>query len=509
MRRQFVGLLLFVAIGVGPEDGLLRLRIGRDRAPPGKLPVPEPLVDDQPLDGVVVSGLGRHEVQPAVAPFGIDRNAVQLFLERPQALATAGLGVDPPFAALAGHDERIAGVDRAAAGAVVGGAEKLLQELALFPFGTRAGLPDAEPRRRLVALGHPELAIPIYDQAGRIEHAVLHERPDCRPAACAADRPCGLPVGGEHEHLLHLPPHAHIEPALGVGSHAGRPVEPRDDGLDGTRLGIDRDDILLISHHIDDVVADGADEARLLDVDEFLDGPRCAVEHRHEARPVRRSAADEDLAAPGVQPLDAIGLVRPRRDPARLPDATDRQFGRVLARPGNVVAGLGIEPVDEPAAVVHVDDAAVHGHDLRSADAAVGVLPLHIALEVAGDQSLAGFGAGPAEIHLFPVGRAGARHAMIAAPVGGGRAIPGGAAAVAGPAPQPQADAFVCDRLPGVITRRHGLARRPPVGRRQAVPLDLVLPLGEEAAGEQLPGDRAVGGEEVQRYVAVERHREP
>ena len=509
MRRQLVGLLLFVAIGVGPEDGLLRLRIGRDRAPPGKLPVPEPLVDDQPLDGVVVSGLGRHEVEPAVAPFGVDRGTVQLFLERPQALAAAGLGVDPPFAALPGHDERIAGVDRAAAGAVVGGAEKLLQELALFPFGTRAGLPDAEPRRRLVALGHPELALPIYDKAGRIEHAVLHERPDCRPAACAADRPCGLPVGGEHEHLLHLPPHAHIEPALGVGSHAGRPVEPRDDGLDGTRLGIDRDDILLISHHIDDVVADGADEARLFDVDEFLDGPRRAVEHRQIARSIRRSAADEDLAAPRIQALDAVGQVFSSRCGVLLPDVADRHLGRVSALPGNVVAGLGVEPVDELAAVVHVDDAAVHGHDLRPADAAVGVLPLHLALEVAGDQSLAGFGAGPAEIHLFPVGRAGARHAMIAAPVGGGRAVPGRAAAVAGPAPQPQADAWVRDRLPGVLPRCHRLTRRPPIGRRQAVPLDLVLPLGEEAAGEQLPDDRAVGSEEVERHVAVERHREP
>ena len=65
------------------------------------------------------------------------------------------------------------------------------------------------------------------------------------------------------------------------------------------------------------------------------------------------------------------------------------------------------------------------------------------------------------------------------------------------------------DGLPGEIACRDRLAGRAPVGSGQTVPLDLVLALGEEGARQQLAGDRAVGGEQVQRHVAVEGNGEP
>jgi hypothetical protein len=126
-------------------------------------------------------------------------------------------------------------------------------------------------------------------------------------------------------------------------------------------------------------------------------------------------AGDVELPVPRVHALDSIRHAR-----GVLPDGADRQIGRVLAFPRTVGAGLGVEPVDQAGPLVDVDNAAVHGHDLGAAHAAVGVLPLDVALQIAGQQGFSGFRTGPAEIDLFAVGGAGERHAVIAAPVGGG-----------------------------------------------------------------------------------------
>ncbi len=614
MRRQFVGLLFFVAVRVGPEDRRLLGRIGHDRAPQRELRIAKPLADSQAGDRGMESGFDRHQVQLAVAALGIKRGAVVFLVESAEANGPAGRRVDPPFAALAGHDVRVARVDRAAAGAVVRGAEKLLEEGALFLVRPRAGLPHTEPWRRQVCLGHPQLAFPVHYQAGRIEHAVLNPGPDRRAPALAADRANGLSFGREDAHLLLSTSHAHVQPALLVGGHARRSVQSLEDRPDRAGLRIDRDHVAPVLHHVHEFVAHGADEAGLLDVDQLHDRAGVAIEHSHKTDPhrheilrqgllkeaavrqgevtgeqfraighqtgvgqqlvqhvdhvvadircvvvgglaqfvqvqsrivlellnpglgipvqfgeessvdalargepqekrppvpdvepaeARRGATDVDLAALGIHAFDAVGHAG-----GILPDGADRQIGRTLAFPVNVAAGFGIEPIDQLGPLDDVDDSIVHGHDLGTAHAAVGVLPLDVALQVAGQQRSAGFCAGPAEVDLFAIGGAGHGHAVIAAPIGGARAVPGRAAAVAGPAAQPQADALVRDGFPGVRARLDGLTRGAPVRSGQTVPFDLVFAFGEERARQQLAGDRAIGGKEIQRHVAVERHGE-
>ena len=288
MRRQFVGLLLFVAVGVSPEDRFLLRVLDLDGPAQGEPRVPEPFADFQAGRLARKHTVDRHQVELAVAAFRVKGSTRFVRVERAQAHVAAGLRVDPPLAALAGHDVRIAGVDRAATGAVMRGAEEILDEAPLLLVGHRPGLPHAQPLRRLVRLRHPELALLVHHEAGWIEHAVLHEWADRRASALAADCACGLAVGREHLHLLDLALHAHVEPALLVGGHAAHAVEAREDGLDCARLWVDRHDVALVLHHVDEVVADGADEARLLQIDDLHDGAGVAGEHRHKADPHRQ-----------------------------------------------------------------------------------------------------------------------------------------------------------------------------------------------------------------------------
>ena len=139
-----------------------------------------------------------------------------------------------------------------------------------------------------------------------------------------------------------------------------------------------------------------------------------------------------------------------------------------------------------------IDDAAIHGDQFRARHAGAAVLPHDVALEIAGEQRLACFCARPTEVHLLAVRRASHGDAVIAAPVAGRRRIPRGAPGVAGPADEPQPDALVPDRFPGVTARRHRLACGAPVRRRQPVPFHLVFALGEKGRVQELPYRLAV-----------------
>ena len=409
------------------------------------------------------------------------------------------------------------------------GTEKVLDEAPLFLVRSCSCLPDAEPSGRLVGFRHPQLALFVDHQAGRIEHPIRHPGPDGRAAARAADPANGLAVGHEDSHLLLGPLHAHVEPALVVGRHAADTVETGEDRLHGTRLRVDRKHVAAILHDIDKLVAHGPDEAGLFDVDELQDRACASVEHGHEVDPdrkdvfregllqkptvcqleirggklgrvrheapvaqhavqdtdhvvtdvgcvvvgpraqlvqiqggvllkpldlglgvpvelrknlsgkpvsggepeeegfpvthveaaeTRRAAADVNLAAQSVHAFDPVGHAG-----GLLPDAADRQGLRVLALPRHVGAGLGVEPVDHLPPLVDIDDAVlssglVHGHDLGAPHPAVGVFPLHVALEIAGQEGTPRLGPGPAEVDLLAIGRAGERHTVVAAPVG-------------------------------------------------------------------------------------------
>ena len=243
------------------------------------------------------------------------------------------------------------------------------------------------------------------------------------PAVRLGEGVRGLLGGGGHERraVEQTGQNAHH-----VVTHVRRPVIRRTEGF------VDADLRILVEPPgqplflpVAELLADGPGEAFVF-VD-LLD-QRFPVLHVGTAERSGR-AGEVEFPVPRVHSLDAIRHAR-----GVVPDGTDLQIGRVLAFPGTVVAGLGVEPVDQAGPFVDVNNAAVHGHDLGAAHAAMGVLPLDLALQIAGHHGFSGFRTGPAEKDLLAVGGAGERHTVIAAPVGGERAVPRRVAAVAGPA---------------------------------------------------------------------------
>ena len=158
--------------------------------------------------------------------------------------------------------------------------------------------------------------------------------------------------------------------------------------------------------------------------------------------------------------------------------------------------------------VADVDEVALNGQQVGAAEASVFVLPADVAVEVAGEQAPARLGGSPAKVNGIALGRTRPRHAEVASPVGRRSAVPGCVAAVARPASQAEADAFVPDGLPSVVVGGQHRAGRAPDRRGQTVPRHRVLAHGHRLGIEEIPHHDAVGVAEEHRYVAVLGHGE-
>ena len=160
---DLVGLGRLVAVFVGPEHGLLADRVLPDHAPVRVAGVSESFPDaDLDTPRLECAGKVESPVAAGAVPGGSERDLADRDAEE---LRPAGLWIDPELAAFPDHQVRVDRVDGGAAGAVVGGAEKLRDELA------RSGVPHAEPFGRGIHLRRPHALLRVYGEAVDDAHA--------------------------------------------------------------------------------------------------------------------------------------------------------------------------------------------------------------------------------------------------------------------------------------------------------------------------------------------------
>ena len=109
---------------------------------------------------------------------------------------------------------------------------------------------------------------------------------------------------------------------------------------------------------------------------------------------------------------------------------------------------------------------------------------------------------------LSPSAGAGGRLTVVAAPIRSLVGVPRRVAAIASPADQSQADALVPEGVPGIVARRHGLARRAPVHRGEPVPGHVMSALRVEGGVQELPDGLSAPVLDVERDIPVLRHGE-
>ena len=339
----------------------------------------------------------------------------------------------------------------------------------------------------MIQLRRPEHALRIEPQAAHEPHAGGVPGAEQRPASLLADRAERLACRIKHFHDVIGIAYGHVNRAVGADRDRLRGLQPRDHRLRGA-VGSQPQHAASATDHKHAAIRPRLEIAGIFHSDLCHFVARRRVEHPHAIL-----GGEVELAADHVEAREA-----------RL----DRQAGGVFALPRTVVALLGIDTVDHrivELVVVDEDDAVGRRDVARAAEAAALVPPLHVALEVGADDRLPRLRAGPAQNHRLAIGGHGAGIAVVAAPVAAGR-IEGGLAGVVGPAHQPQADALMVDRIPGVAARLHDLARLQVALVGETVPEQFVRATGKEIGREQLSHHAALGILDVQGDVTVLRH---
>ena len=285
-----------------------------------------------------------------------------------------------------------------------------------------------------------------------------------RPAR-PADRADLLAVGSEDLHLVGRFAHADVDPSFPVQGQRPGVLQVRDQ-----RLG-------LATFRIQ-----GEHAGALGDHEQLAVGSCLRVGRRFHRELLQQ------LAGLAVKYDDQIGLREAQVQPAAMcrhqigflghvlgigPERLDVQVGQVVrSAPRAIGTRRGVEPVDVAAQMLGIDHAPIHGHQLGARHARRGC-------SSTGRGPAGRRRAGPCpppprssrDRPACPSAAHADRHAVVAAPVAlRRRRSPRGAAAVAGPAAQAEADALVPERAPGVRARRHRLAGCVPVPGRSDRP---------------------------------------
>ena len=252
----------------------------------------------------------------------------------PQQRGPAGFCVDPPLAALADQQARVARVHRAAAGAVVRGAEVFLQELA----GARVERGEALGQP---GLRHPEPAQPVDRQAPD------GGQPIGIPGAWGvsarlADLAQQLAFRTVDEHLVVVPllvdNHRDVDVAVAVGSEGAGIVQPFDQQAALARLRVQRQHLGTFRQHIEEVVAHHHDPARDLHGDRLEEFERLRIHHGDEVRLHRREEIGEGLLEEAAV---ALGQLFGRHRVRAFNEALFREHGGERAR-GHVADVRGV-----------------------------------------------------------------------------------------------------------------------------------------------------------------------